>query len=69
MRLPRNNTTKLIRELALQANQSKDNSFFSLLLRLEEQVGGNPTHQEVLNQREAVSRRRPVLFTYPRFIE
>lgn len=69
MRLPRNNTTELIRELALQANQSKDNSFFSLLLRLEEQIGGNSTDQEVLHQRRVVSRRRPILFTYPRSIE
>jgi hypothetical protein len=69
MRLPRNNTTELIRELALRANQSKDNSFFSLLLRLEEQICGNSTDQEFLNQRRVVSRRRPILFTYPRYIE
>ena len=69
MQLPRNSTTELIRELALRANQSKDTSFFSLLLRLEEQIGGNFTDQEVLPRRETVSRRRPILFTYPRYIE
>lgn len=69
MRLPRNNSTELIRELALRANQSKDHSFFSLVLRLEEQIGRNSTDQEVLNQREAASRQRPILFTYPRCIE
>jgi hypothetical protein len=69
MRLPRNNTTELIRELALRANQSQDNSFFSLLLGLEEQIRGDSTDQEVLNQRGAVNRRRPILFTYPRSIE
>jgi len=69
MRLPRNNTTELMRELALRANQSKDNSFFSFLLRLEEQIRGNSTDQEVLPQRGVVSRRQPILFTFPRYIE
>ncbi len=69
MRLPRNNTTELIRELALQANRTKDSSFFSLLLRLQEQIGGDSTDQEVLHQRAATSRRRPILFTYPRYVE
>jgi hypothetical protein len=69
MRLPRNNTTELIRGLALRANRSKDNSFFSLLLRLEEQICGDSTEQEVLHQGAVVSRRRPILFTYPRSIE
>jgi hypothetical protein len=69
MRLPRNNTTELIRELALRANRSKDNSLFSLLLRLEEQICGNSTDQKVLNQRGVVSRRQPILFTDPRYIE
>lgn len=69
MRLPRNNTTELIRELALRANQSKDNSFFSLLLRLEEQICGNSTDQEVLHQPGVVNQRRPIVFTDPRYIE
>jgi hypothetical protein len=73
MRLPHNENAELIRELARVASRSKDNSLFSLLLRLEEQVCETAFYSEVLLETPKnsadLNQHRPVLFTHSRYVE
>jgi hypothetical protein len=73
MQLPHNNATGLIRELARRVSGSKDKSLFSLLLQLESQSYEATLDHEVRQVNSKASavfkRSRPILGSYPRYIE
>ena len=71
MRLPNPDNADLIREVARQADLSKDNSLFSLLLLLEAQLSRDALDSEVESSgRSIVSDPRPARFTtQSRYVE
>jgi hypothetical protein len=71
MQLP-HNATGLIRKLAEEVGESRDNSLFSLLLRLEQQIYGSGVNEEVPQTKSKaaiVSNQRRSILVYPRYIE
>jgi hypothetical protein len=72
MQLPYNSATQLIRRLAREASQSENNSLFSLLLRLEQQIHGGTLDSEirlVKSKASAVFNQQRPIMVYPRYIE
>jgi hypothetical protein len=73
MRLPHDDSAELIRELARAANGSKDNSLFSLLLLVEEQICEAAFTSEVLLGTPKTStgsnQQRVALVTHSRYVE
>ena len=73
MRLPHDDSAELIRELARAANGSKDNSLFSLLLLVEEQICEAAFTSEVLlgtpKSSTGLNQLRVALVTHSRYVE